>query len=221
VRVGPFRFAACRRQTRVLSLSSGSYREDATPPAAGGKNPTLPANWLIFPAPKSFLIFKTFEFVLGTAVAQGAATLLNDWRPIKLIRKHVAIALSVLITALSLALPSTVSAQTDAENEKVRAKVQVLSASRDQQVEVKFRDKTKVKGYITAVEPVSFTLRDPKSGTTESIAYSEVDSVSKASGGVSTKTWLILGGVAAGVATTWLIVKPAVCDGGAQTRGVC
>ena len=158
---------------------------------------------------------------MGTAVAQGAATLLNDWRPIKLIRKHVAIALSVMITALSLALPSTVSAQTDAENEKVRAKVQVLSASRDQQVEVKFRDKTKVKGYITAVEPVSFTLRDPKSGTTQSIAYSEVDSVSKASGGVSTKTWLILGGVAAGVATTWLIVKPAVCDGGAQTRGVC
>jgi hypothetical protein len=138
-----------------------------------------------------------------------------------LIRKHVAIALSVMITALSLALPSTVSAQTDAENEKVRAKVQVLSASRDQQVAVKFRDKTKVKGYITAVEPVSFTLRDPKSGTTQSIAYSEVDSVSKASGGVSTKTWLILGGVAAGVATTWLIVKPAVCDGGAQTRGVC
>jgi hypothetical protein len=138
---------------------------------------------------------------------------------IKLIRKHVAIALSVIITALSLSLP--VSAQTDAENEKVRAKVQVLSASRDQKVEVKFRDKTKIKGYITAVEPVSFTLRDPKSGTTQSIAYSEVESVSKASDGVSAKTWLIIGGVAAGVATTWLIVKPAVCDGGAQTRGVC
>ena len=135
-----------------------------------------------------------------------------------MIRKHVAIALSVIISALSFALP--VSAQMDAENEKVRAKVQVLFASRDQQVEIKFRDKTKVKGYITAVEPVSFTLRE-KSGATQSIAYSEVDSVSKASGGVSTKTWLILGGVAAGVATTWLIVKPAVCDGGAQTSGVC
>ncbi len=136
-------------------------------------------------------------------------------------RKHVAIVISVIITALSLALPAPASAQSDAENEKVRAKVQVLSASRESQVEVKFRDKTKVKGYITAVEPVSFTLRDPKTGTSQSIAYSEVDSVSKASGGVSTKTWLIIGGVAAGVATTWLIVKPAVCDGGAQTRGVC
>lgn len=138
-----------------------------------------------------------------------------------MIRKHVAIALSVIITALGLALPLPASAQTETEIEKVRAKVQVLSASRDSQVEIKFRDKTKIKGYITAVEPVSFTLRDGKSGTTQSIAYSEVDSVNKASGGVSTKTWLILGGVAAGVATTWLIVKPAVCDGGAQTRGVC
>ena len=138
-----------------------------------------------------------------------------------MIRKHIALALSIIIAALSLALPAPVAAQSDAENEKVRAKVQILSASRDSQVEVKFRDKTKIKGYITAVEPVSFTLKDPKTGTTQSIAYSEVDSVSKAGGGVSTKTWLILGGVAAGVATTWLIVKPAVCDGGAQTRGVC
>ena len=138
-----------------------------------------------------------------------------------MIKKHIAIALSVIVTALSLALPAPVSAQTDSESEKMRAKVQVLSASRDSQVEVKFRDKTKIKGFITAVEPVSFTLKDAKRGTSQSIAYSEVENVSKASGGVSTKTWLILGGVAAGVATTWLIVKPAVCDGGAQTRGVC
>ncbi len=138
-----------------------------------------------------------------------------------MIRKHVAVALSLFIITLSLAVPAPVAAQSDADTEKVRAKVQVLSASRDQQVEVKFRDKTKIKGYITAVEPVSFTLRDAKSGTSQSIAYAEVASVSKASDGVSTKTWLIIGGVAAGVATTWLIVKPAVCDGGAQTRGVC
>jgi hypothetical protein len=140
---------------------------------------------------------------------------------ITLIKKHVAIALSLMIAALSLALPSQATAQSNTEIEKVRAKVQILSASSDSQVEVKFRDKTKVKGYVASVEPVSFTLKDPKAGTSQSIAYSEVDSISKASDGVSTKTWLILGGVAAGAVTTWLIVKPAVCDGGAQTRGIC
>ena len=138
-----------------------------------------------------------------------------------MIKKHVAIALSLIITAISLGLPSLARAQSNSDIEKVRAKVQVLSASKDSKVEVKFRDKTKVQGYITAVEPVSFTLKDPKDGSSQSIAYSEVDNVSPASGGVSTKTWLIIGGVAAGAVATWLIVKPAVCDGGAQTRGVC
>lgn len=130
----------------------------------------------------------------------------------------LAIALSVIITALGL--PITASAQSAGEIDKIRARVQTLSVSKDSQVQVKFRDRTRVKGYIVSVEPVTFTLRDAKGGTSQSIAYSEVESVSKADG-VSTKTWLILGGVAAGAVTTWLIVKPAVCDGGAQTRGIC
>ena len=138
-----------------------------------------------------------------------------------MIKRHLAITLSVIISTLSLGLPVTATAQSTTDIEKIRAKVQTLSTSRDSQVEVKFRDRTKLKGFIESVEPVSFKLRDPKDGTSQSIAYSEVDSVSKASNGISTKTWLILGGVAAGAVTTWLIVKPAVCDGGAQTRGIC
>ena len=138
-----------------------------------------------------------------------------------MIKTHLAITLSVIITAISFGLPATANAQSNAEIEKVRAKVQTLSASKNSQVQVKFRDNTKLKGYIDTVEPVSFTLRDAKDGRTQSIAYSEVESISRASDGVSTKTWLIIGGVAAGAVTTWLIVKPAVCDGGAQTRGLC
>ena len=133
-------------------------------------------------------------------------------------KKHFGVLLVAWIFTAGLVFPGTAAAATV---EKTRSKVQTLSASPDQQVEVKFRDKTKVKGYITSVTPVSFTLRDAKSNTSQSIAYSEVDSIAKASGGISTKTWLIVGGVAAGVVTTWLIVKPAVCDGGAQTRGIC
>jgi hypothetical protein len=135
-------------------------------------------------------------------------------------KKYAALALSLIMTVLSLALPSRTTAQSNSDIEGVRARVQILSASKDSQVEVRFRDKTKVKGYITSVEPVSFILKDSKAGASQSIAYSEVVSVSKA-GGVSTKTWLIIGGIAAGAVTTWLIVKPAACDGGAQTRGIC
>ena len=138
-----------------------------------------------------------------------------------MIKTYIAVALSGIITFVSFGVPATAMAQANANVETIRARVQVLSASKDSQVEVKFRDKTKVKGHIVSVEPVSFTLKDPKDGRLQSINYSEVDSVSKASSGISTKTWLILGGVAAGAVTTWLIVKPAVCDGGAQTRGIC
>ena len=137
-----------------------------------------------------------------------------------MIKRHLAIALSLILTSLSFGLPPTAKAQSNSEIDKIRAKVHTLSASRGSLVEVKFRDRTKLKGYINSVEPVTFTLKDPKNGTTQSIAYSEVDSISK-TGGVSTKTWLIIGGIAAGTVTTWLIVKPAVCDGGAQTRGIC
>lgn len=136
-------------------------------------------------------------------------------------KRHLAISLSLIIIGLNLLLPTHATAQSNADVEKVRARVQVLSASSDTQVEVKFRDRTKLKGHITSVDPTSFNLRDSKTGTSQPIAYSEVDSVNKASGGVSTKTWLIIGGIAAGAVTTWLVVKPAVCDGGAQTRGIC
>ena len=137
-----------------------------------------------------------------------------------MIKRQLALTLSAILTAISFGLPATVKAQSIAETEKIRAKVQTLAISKDSQVQVKFRDDTKLKGYIGAVEPVSFTLRDPKDGSSQSIAYSEVDSISKASG-VSKKTWLILGGVAAGAVTTLLIIKPAICDGGAQSRGPC
>jgi hypothetical protein len=137
------------------------------------------------------------------------------------IKTHLALALSVVITVMSFGLPLTAKAQSNSDAEKIRFRVHTLSASKGSQVQVKFRDRTKLKGYIDAVEPLSFTLRDPKNGSTQSIAYSEVESISKAGDGVSTKTWLIIGGIAAGSVATWLIVKPAVCDGGAQTRGIC
>lgn len=158
---------------------------------------------------------------VGTRVAKGDAVRMKRGR-IPVIKTQLAITLSAIITAMSLSLPATAqTAQSSPEIEKIRAKVQVLATGKDSLVQVKFRDQTKVKGHIAAVEPVSFTLKDPKDGTSQSIAYAEVDSVSKAGGGISARTWLIVGGVAAGAVTTWLIVKPAVCDGGAQTRGAC
>ena len=135
-------------------------------------------------------------------------------------KKLLAILLSVMITALSLTFPITASAQSSVDVEKTRAKVQTLSVERDKKIEVKLRDNTKYKGYITAVDPDSFTIADSKTSTSQKFSYSEVVDIKKAGGGIS-KTWLILGGVAAGGIVAALIVKPAICDGGAQSRGLC
>jgi hypothetical protein len=138
-----------------------------------------------------------------------------------LIKNYLAVLLTVCVIAVSLSLTITASAQSTKDADQTRSKVQALSVNRDKKIEVKLRDNTKYKGYITAVEADSFTLTDAKTSKSEKFSYAEVEDVKKVGGGISTKTLLILGGVAAGTVTTWLIVKPAVCDGGAQTRGIC
>jgi small nuclear ribonucleoprotein (snRNP)-like protein len=138
-----------------------------------------------------------------------------------LVNKHFAFLPSVLMLALCLTFPYAALAQTNSEMEKTRSKVQTLSMERDKKIEVKLRDNTRYKGYITAVEADSFTFSDEKTSQTQKFSFSEVQAVKKSGGGISTKTWLIIGGVAAGSIITWAIVKPAFCDGGAQTRGIC
>ena len=138
-----------------------------------------------------------------------------------MIKKYLATLVSVCLIAVSLSLTQTASAQSTAGAEQTRSKVQALSVNRDKKVEVKLRDKTNYKGYITEVQPDSFTLKDAKTSNLQKFSYAEVEDVKKVGGGISTKTWIIIAGVAAGSVTTWLIVKPAFCDGGAQTRGIC
>ena len=127
-----------------------------------------------------------------------------------------------MLLALSVSFPVNTRAQSATEvAQKARTSATHLGVNPDRRVEVKLRDKTKLKGYINAVGQDSFTLTDPRSGASQTVAYTDVSEIKKASSGWSTKTWLILGGVAAGAIVTFIAVKPAVCDGGAQTRGIC
>jgi hypothetical protein len=139
-----------------------------------------------------------------------------------LLRRLFALTIAAVTAAIALSIPTTFAQSSNSDDvAKVRSKVQELSLNRDQKIEVKLKDSTKFKGNISNVSPDSFSLTEAKTAKTETFNYAEVAQVKKSGGGLSTKTWLILGGVAAGVVTTWIIVKPAVCDGGAQTRGIC
>lgn len=118
----------------------------------------------------------------------------------------------------------TVGAQAlnDAQaTEKIRTKVQKIGVGGNARVEVKLRDNTQMKGYISDADQDSFTVVDSMSGSRNKLSYADTSSVKKSGGGISGKTWIILGAVAVGAIATWVIVKPALCDGGAQTRGPC
>ncbi|HKP47628.1 MAG TPA: hypothetical protein VJT50_13595 [Pyrinomonadaceae bacterium] len=137
-----------------------------------------------------------------------------------MLKRIFTIVISMAVVAGSMSLAAF--AQTGSYSpEASKARARVETWGKNTRVEVKLRDTTKVKGYITANTPDSFTVSDNKTGVTNTVAYADVVEVKKASSGASTKTWLIVGGVAAAAVVTWLIVKPAFCDGGAQTRGIC
>lgn len=109
----------------------------------------------------------------------------------------------------------------DPRAEKGRREVAKLGVGEKARVEVKLRDNSKLKGYFGEANEDSFTVVDSKNGFKQRVAYIDVQKVNKAGSGFSTRSWIILGAAVAGAVATWIIVKPALCDGGAQTRGPC
>jgi hypothetical protein len=143
-----------------------------------------------------------------------------NWRRICVLLKRSFSVLLLLIVSLSLSGVSIVTAQGtgDIKTAKVRSKVAALATKT--RVDVKLRDNTKLRGEISGIDADSFYVDSLAGGNTK-IFYSDVSEVKKAGGGWSTKHWVILGSVVGGALVTWAIVKPALCDGGAQTRGPC
>ncbi len=105
--------------------------------------------------------------------------------------------------------------------ETMRTKVQKIGVGPNARIEVNLWDKTQLKGYVSAADQESFTVTDRKTGSTRTVSYADASGVKKLGGGLSSKTWIILGAAVVGTIVTWVIVKPALCDGGAQTRGPC
>ena len=140
-----------------------------------------------------------------------------------MLRRTFAMVLSGLFLASTLCFQSVIaqSGGDSASAEQVRASVQKIGQGRDAKVEAKLRDGRKVTGYISATEEDSFIVTNPKTGSSETVAYADALHVKKPSGGVS-RGWIIGGAAAAAAVIVGAIVlKPVLCDGGAQSRGPC
>lgn len=104
---------------------------------------------------------------------------------------------------------------------EARAKVLRIGVGSKSRVEVKLRDDSKVKGYVSASSDDSFTVTDSKTGASRTIAYADVAKVNKSGGSSMRKRILIGAVVAAGVIAGIIVARAALCDGGAQDRGIC
>ena len=147
------------------------------------------------------------------------------------LKRMLAIVLTGILLTIA-ATPGPVNAQSAANSvgdkgqddpsaAKVRMDVLKDFVGEKARVEVKLRDSSKLKGHIGDASEDSFTVVNANNGFNQKIAYANVDKVKKTGNGFSTRSWIILGAAVAGAVATWIIVKPAVCDGGAQTRGPC
>ncbi len=140
-----------------------------------------------------------------------------------MIKRVVGIALSLMLL-LTISVMQNVRAQDGADaarGAKAKAAIARRGTGKDARVEVRLTDGTSLKGYVSEAGSDSFTLTDSKTGASRTVAYSEVAQVKKSGGGLSTRTWIIIGAaVTAGVIVA-IIAKPAVCDGGAQSGFPC
>jgi hypothetical protein len=129
--------------------------------------------------------------------------------------------LCILATTIGLHPTLAQTSQQMQAVEKARANVLKRGTGRTSRVEIKLRDNSKVTGYISDAGADSVVVTDLRTGASQTISYADVVQVKKPGSGLSTRTWLIIGGVAAAVVIVGIAVKPAVCDGGAQTRFPC
>ncbi len=163
-----------------------------------------------------------WEFLKRTTVGKSERK-----KELVLLRRILAITLVAALLPTLCLVPSADAKDGEEKEvvqlaEKARTSVARLGVGKDARVEVKLRDKTKLKGYVTQAGEDSFTVTDAKTGASRTVAYTDVSQVSRQGNGLSTRTKALIGAaVATGVVVTWLIVKPALCDGGAQSRGPC
>ena len=144
-----------------------------------------------------------------------------------MLKRVLAIMLTGIFVTVAVA-PGPVNAQSaqgavqdDSHAEKVREDVSKLGVGEKARIEVQLRDNRKLKGYVGETLEDSFTVVGSKNGSRQSFAYGDVQKVNKAGNSFSTRSWIIVGVAVAAAVATWIVVKPALCDGGAQTRGPC
>ena len=95
-------------------------------------------------------------------------------------KKYLTLILTVLV--INLSLSASAFAETKGEKEakfaaKIKTNITKLGKGTDARIEVKLRDNTKLKGYVSQINENSFTVVDAKSGYASEVPYSQAKQV--------------------------------------------
>ena len=132
--------------------------------------------------------------------------------------RMLAIMISVTLWCLALGhQPPRVQAQGGTSaGERARSEVRKLGVGPKARVEVRLLDGNVLKGSVSAAGEDTFTVTDSKTGATRTVAYADVARVKRPGGGLSTRTWVIIGAAAAAAVIVGVtVIRPVLCDGGA------
>jgi len=100
--------------------------------------------------------------------------------------------------------------------EKARAAVPKLGADPQRRVAARLQDCTRLRGSVSSAGEDTFTITDSKTGAPRTVAYADVARVKEPAGGLSARTWVIIGAAAAAAVIVGVVViEPVLCDGGA------
>jgi hypothetical protein len=118
--------------------------------------------------------------------------------------------LTMIVACLVLSAVSVrpVAASSNLEKEvrfagKVKSGIEKLGSGPDTRIEVKLRDKTRLKGYISEIGETEFVVTDAKTGASNKVAYANVAQVK----GNNMSTGAKIGiGIGIGVGLTILVV---------------
>jgi hypothetical protein len=112
---------------------------------------------------------------------------------------------SLLLSLLAAppALAKTKEEKAAALAAKVKAGVAKLGAGKDAKISVKLRNKTKLKGFISAIEDEAFVIADAKTGDETRVAYGDV---TQAKGNNLSTGAIIIIAAGAAIGATLLII---------------
>lgn len=131
-------------------------------------------------------------------------------------KRTLAIMLSGLILSSAFGFARARAQGADASAEKARAAVQKLGVGPQSRVEVRLEDGTRLKGSLSAAGDDTFAVTDSKTGASRTVAYADVAKVKRPGGGLSTRSWVIIGAAAvAAIIIGKEVIYPVLCDGGA------